>query len=131
MTMKLLNPPSWKKPKGYTNGISVRGRLIVTGGVVGWDENEEFPSDFIAQVRQTLSNIVAILQEGDAGPEHIIRLTWYITDKREYLARMSEVGEAYREIIGRHFPAMAMVQVADLIEDAAKVEIEATAVVPD
>jgi enamine deaminase RidA (YjgF/YER057c/UK114 family) len=129
--MKVLNPPSWKRPKGYANGISVRGRLIVTGGVVGWDEEEQFPSDFIAQVRQALSNIVTILREGEAGPEHIIRMTWYITDKREYLARMNELGDAYREIIGRHFPAMAMVQVADLIEDAAKVEIEATAVVPD
>lgn len=129
--MKLLNPPHWKKPKGYTNGISARGRLVLTGGVVGWDENEEFPSDFIAQVRQALSNIVTILQMDDAGPEHIVRMTWYITDKREYLARQSELGEVYREIIGRHFPALAMVQVADLIEDAAKVEIEATAVVPD
>jgi enamine deaminase RidA (YjgF/YER057c/UK114 family) len=130
--MQALNPPHWKRPKGYANGISARGRLVVTGGLVGWDENEVFQSeDFIEQVRQTLKNAVAVLQEGGAGPEHIVRMTWYITDKQQYLTRLREMGEAYREVIGRHFPAMAMVQVAALMEDKAKVELEVTAVVPE
>lgn len=129
--MQFLNPPSWPAPKGYANGVSAKGRLIVTGGVVGWDEQERFPSDFIAQVRQALENIVAVLAEGDARPEHIVRLTWYITDKLEYKARLREMGEVYRAVLGRHFPAMAMVQVVALIEDEAMVEIEATAVVPN
>lgn len=130
--MQILNPPHWKQPKGYANGIAARGRLVVTGGLVGWDETESFQSgDFIDQVRQTLQNILTVLKEADAGPEHIVRLTWYITDKQEYLARLGEMGAVYRETMGRNFPAMAMVQVADLIEDAAKVEVEATAVVPD
>jgi enamine deaminase RidA (YjgF/YER057c/UK114 family) len=130
--MQALNPPHWKRPKGYANGISARGRLVVTGGLVGWDENEVFQSeDFIEQVRQTLKNAVAVLQEGSAGPEHIVRMTWYITDKQQYLTRLREMGEVYREVIGRHFPAMAMVQVAALMEDKAKVELEVTAVVPE
>lgn len=127
--MQLLNPPHWKSPKGYSNGISASGRLVFTGGVVGWDEEERFPSDFIAQVRQALANIVTILEQGGARPEHLVRLTWYITDKQEYLSRLSEMGEVYRATIGRHFPAMTMVEVAALIEDEAMLEIEATAVV--
>lgn len=130
--MQALNPPHWKRPKGYANGVSARGRLVVTGGLVGWDENEVFQSDdFIEQVRQTLKNVVAVLREGDARPEHIVRMTWYITDKQDYLSRLREMGEVYREVIGRHFPAMAMVQVAALMEDKAKVELEVTAVVPE
>lgn len=129
--MQLLNPAHWKSPKGYANGVSASGRMVFTGGVVGWDEEERFPSDFIAQVHQALSNIVTILAEGDARPEHLVRMTWYITDKQEYLSRLSEMGEVYRSTIGRHFPAMTMVVAADLIEDEAKLEIEATAVVPE
>lgn len=130
--MQIINPEGWKRPKGYANGVTARGRLVVTGGLVGWDENEAFPSDdFIDQVRQTLYNVRAVLEAGDARPEHIVRLTWYITDKREYLTRLKEMGEAYREVLGKNFPAMAMVQVAALIEDRAKVEVEATAVVPE
>lgn len=130
--MQFLNPPHWKRPKGYANGVSARGRIVLTGGLVGWDENETFPSDdFIDQVRQTLLNTVAVLREGDAEPEHIVRMTWYVVDKYEYRARLREMGEAYREVIGRHFPAMTMVQVGALIEDRAKVEIETTAVVPE
>ena len=129
--MQLLNPAHWKSPKGYANGVSASGRMVFTGGVVGWDEEERFPSDFIAQVHQALSNIVTILAEGDARPEHLVRMTWYITDKQEYLSRLSEMGEVYRSTIGRHFPAMTMVVAAGLIEDEAKLEIEATAVVPE
>ncbi len=130
--MQIINPEGWKRPKGYANGVSASGRLVVTGGLVGWDENEEFPSDdFIDQVRQALYNVRAVLEAGDAAPEHLVRLTWYITDKREYLARLKEMGEAYREVLGKNFPAMAMVEVAALIEDRAKVEVEATAVVPE
>ncbi|NMT62724.1 RidA family protein [Marinobacter orientalis] len=130
--MQILNPPHWKRPKGYSNGIAAQGQLVVTGGIVGWDETETFKSsDFIDQLRQTLQNILTILQEADAGPEHIVRLTWYVVDKQEYLSRLNEVGRVYRDVIGRHFPAIAMVQVAGLVEEEAKMEIEATAVVPD
>jgi enamine deaminase RidA (YjgF/YER057c/UK114 family) len=128
---RILQPPHWRQPRGYANGILAEGRLVFVGGQVGWDENEVFHSDdFVAQVRQTLKNTVAVLAEAGAGPEHIVRMTWYITDKREYLRSLKDVGAVYREIIGRHFPVMAMVQVAALIEDRAKVEIETTAVVP-
>ncbi|MCS4503993.1 putative reactive intermediate deaminase TdcF [wastewater metagenome] len=130
--MQTVNPEGWKRPKGYSNGTTARGRMVFTGGLVGWDETESFPSsDFIDQVRQVLKNTVAVLGAADAGPEHVVRMTWYITDKHEYLARLKEMGEAYREVMGRTFPAMAMVQVAALIEDDAKVEVETTAVVPD
>lgn len=129
--MQILNPPNWKRPKGYSNGIAAQGQLVVTGGIVGWDETETFQSsDFIDQLRQTLQNILTILQEADAGPEHIVRLTWYVVDKQEYLSRLNEVGRVYRDVIGRHFPAIAMVQVAGLVEEEARMEIEATAVVP-
>lgn len=127
-----LHPANWKRAVGYANGIAARGRMIFTGGLVGWDADQQFRTDdFAGQVRQVLENIVAVLAEGGAGPEHLVRLTWYVTDKQEYLSALREVGTAYREVIGRHFPAMALVQVAGLVENRAKVEIEATAVVPD
>lgn len=127
-----LHPANWKRAVGYANGISARGRMVFTGGLVGWDADQQFQSDdFATQTRQVLENIVAVLAEGGAGPEHLVRLTWYVTDKREYLDALREIGTAYRDVIGRHFPAMALVQVVALVEDRAKVEIEATAVVPD
>ena len=125
-----LNPRGWPRPSGYANGVAAKGRLIVTAGVVGWDVMGNFPNDFVAQARQAFSNILLILAEGGAGPEHLVRLTWYVTDKREYMSRLAEVGQAYRRVIGRHFPTMTLVQVVALVEDRAKVEIEATAVVP-
>ena len=129
--LRTLQPKGWKQPRGYSNGIAAQGRMVFVGGQVGWDENEVFQSDdFVEQVRQTLKNTVAILAEGGASPEHIVRMTWYVTDKQEYLRSLKGVGAAYREIIGRHFPVMAMVQVVALIEDRAKVEIESTAMVP-
>ncbi|WP_339818100.1 RidA family protein [uncultured Paracoccus sp.] len=127
-----LHPATWKRASGYSNGIMARGRMIFTGGLVGWDADQVFQTDdFSGQVRQVLENIVAVLAEGGAGPEHLVRLTWYVTDKHEYLGALREVGAAYRDVIGRHYPAMALVQVVALVEDRAKVEIEATAVVPE
>jgi len=117
-------------PKGYANGMAADGRLVVTGGVIGWDTQGHLAPDFVAQVRQALSNISAILAEGGARPEHLVRLTWYVVDIEEYLASLKELGRAYREIFGAHYPAMALVQVVRLVEKAARVEIEATAVVP-
>lgn len=131
MERTVILPPGWRRPKGYANGIVAEGRLLVTAGLIGWDEQERFPSDdFIDQVRQALKNTVQVLAGGGAGPEHIVRMTWYITDKQEYLDRRRELGTVYRETIGRHFPAMAVVQVAALLEDRARVEIETTAVIP-
>ena len=130
--MRALQPPGWPRPKGYANGSEARGRLVFVAGQIGWDETGAFPSaDLAGQVRQTLANIVAVLAEAGAGPEHVVRLTWYVTDREEYLASLKEIGAAYREVMGRHFPAMAVVAVAGLVEASAKVEIEATAVVPD
>ncbi|WP_378946963.1 RidA family protein [Paracoccus sp. R86501] len=127
-----LHPAHWKRAIGYANGIMARGRTIYTGGLIGWDADQQFQTDdFAGQVRQVLENIVAVLAEGGAGPEHIVRLTWYVTDKHEYLDALREIGAAYRAVIGRHYPAMALVQIVALVEDRAKVEIEATAVVPD
>ncbi|WP_394226818.1 RidA family protein [Paracoccus marcusii] len=127
-----LHPATWKRASGYSNGIMARGRMIFTGGLVGWDADQVFRTDdFAGQVRQVLENIVAVLAEGGAGPQHLVRLTWYVTDKHEYLGALREVGAAYRDVIGRHYPAMALVQVVALVEDRAKVEIEATAVVPE
>ena len=127
-----LHPATWKRASGYSNGIMARGRMIFTGGLVGWDADQVFQTDdFSGQVRQVLENIVAVLAEGGAGPEHLVRLTWYVVDKHEYLGALREVGAAYRDVIGRHYPAMALVQVVALVEDRAKVEIEATAVVPE
>lgn len=128
---QFLHPRSWKPAMGYANGVAASGRMIFCGGLIGWNANQEFESDdFIDQVAQTLRNIVAVLAEGGAEPRHIVRLTWYVTDRREYLARLRELGRVYRDIIGRHYPAMALVQVSALVEDRARVEIEATAVVP-
>jgi enamine deaminase RidA (YjgF/YER057c/UK114 family) len=130
--MKVLQPAGWKQPKGYANGILAQGRMVFTGGMIGWNANEEFESDsFADQAEQTLKNIVAVLAEAGGKPEHIVRLTWYVTDKREYLNEQKQLGAAYRRVIGNHFPAMALVQVAALVEDRAKLEIEATAVLPD
>lgn len=125
-----LNPEGWPRPPGYSNVVAAEGRLVFVAGQVGWDENQVFHSDdFAAQVRQALRNTRACLEAAGAGPEHIARMTWYVTDKREYLAALKEVGAAYREVLGKVFPAMALVQVAALVEDRAKVEIETTAVV--
>ena len=129
---EILHPRNWKPAKGYANGMAARGRMVFTGGLIGWNEREEFVSDdFAGQAEQVLKNIVAVLAEAGAGPEHLVRLTWYVTDKRDYLAALPELGRAYRAVIGRHYPAMALVQVAGLVEDRAKVEIEATAVIPE
>ena len=127
---QILQPSGWPIPKGYANGIAAYGRMVVTGGVIGWDHQERLASGFVAQVRQALSNIAAILAEGDARPEHLVRLTWYVVDMEEYLSNLKELGKIYREIFGAHYPAMALVQVVRLVEKAARVEIEATAVVP-
>jgi enamine deaminase RidA (YjgF/YER057c/UK114 family) len=125
-----LQPPGWPRPKGYANGMLAEGRLVLTGGVVGWDAEERFADGFVAQVRQVLENIVAILAEGGARPEHLVRLTWYVVDMSEYTDNLRAIGEAYREVIGTHYPTMALVQVVRLVEPAARVEIEATAVLP-
>ncbi|MFL5172964.1 MAG: RidA family protein [Microvirga sp.] len=126
----VLQPAGWPAPRGYANGMMADGRILVTGGVVGWDVAGNFPEGFVAQVRQTLLNIRAILAEGGAEPHHLVRLTWYVLDVDEYVASLRELGRAYREIVGAHYPAMAVVQVVRLVEQAARVEIEATAVVP-
>ena len=128
--LRILQPSGWPAPKGYANGMTAEGRLVVTGGVIGWDVHGDLPPDFIAQVRQTLRNIAAILDAGDARPEHLVRLTWYVVDMDEYLASLKALGQVYREVFGTHYPAMALVQVVRLVEKAARVEIEATAVVP-
>jgi enamine deaminase RidA (YjgF/YER057c/UK114 family) len=127
---RILQPSGWPAPKGYANGIAADGRIVVTGGVIGWDSEERLADGFVAQVRQALGNIAAILAEGDARPEHLVRLTWYVVDMEEYLASLKQLGQIYREIFGTHYPAMALVQVVRLVEKAARVEIEATAVVP-
>ena len=128
--MQLLHPKHWRAAKGFCNGVAAEGRQVFVAGQVGWDAGQQFASDdFVVQVEQALANIVEVLAEAQAGPEHLVRLTWYVTDKREYLSRLGEVGQAYRRVIGRHFPAMTLVQVVALVEDRAKVEIEATAVV--
>ncbi len=130
--MKTLLPPGWPRPKGYSNGISATGRMIFTAGVVGWDEREFFPSHRLdSQFAQALRNILAILKEDGAGPEHVVRLTIYITDIQEYLIQRDELAPIWKSIMGSHYPAMALVQVTRLVETAAKVEIEATAVVPE
>ena len=129
---EVLHPANWKKASGYANGMLATGRTVWVGGQIGWNGDQVFEtSDFGEQTRQALANIVAVLHEAGGRPEHIVRLTWYVTDKKEYLASLKGIGDAYRSVLGRHFPAMTMVQVADLIEDEAKVEIEATAVIPD
>ena len=127
---RVLQPQGWPVPKGYANGMMAEGRILVTGGVVGWDESERFPQGFVAQARQVLLNIRAILAEGGAEPHHLVRLTWYVVDMDEYLENLRDLGRAYREVLGTHYPAMALVQVVRLVEREARVEIEATAVVP-
>ena len=130
--MKFLQPPNWPRPQGYANGVSAKGNLIFLSGIVGWNAQGKFEhSGFSAQVRQALLNIVEILNQADAKPEHITRMTWYVLDKNEYLAAAKEVGAFYRDIIGRHYPAMTVVQVSAFLEAAARVEIEVTAVVPE
>lgn len=130
--MQVLLPPGWPRPRGYANGVAATGRMVFVAGMIGWDAQGVFHTDDLAgQVRQALHNIVAVLEEGGARPEHIVRMTWYVTDKREYVAAYPEIGKAFREIIGSFNAAMTAVQVADLIEDRAKVEIEVTAVIPD
>ena len=129
--LQFLNPVSWKTPRGYSNGIAASGRMIFTGGLVGWNAGQQFTSDdFVEQTAQALRNIVAVLAEAGARPEHLVRLTWYITSKKDYLGNLNALGQVYRDIIGKHYPAMALVQVVALVEDRAKVEIEATAVIP-
>ncbi|MFZ1468743.1 MAG: RidA family protein [Paracoccaceae bacterium] len=130
--LEFLHPKGWKPAIGYSNGVAARGRMVFTGGMIGWNGDCVFEAqDMVGQIAQALRNIVAVLAEAGAGPQHIVRLTWYVTDKDEYLSNLRELGRAYKEIIGRHYPAMALVQVVALVEDAAKVEIEATAVIPD
>ena len=128
----ILHPKGWKATPGYSNGIAARGRSLFLGGMIGWNADQEFETDdFLGQVDQALANIVAVLAEGGAGPEHVTRLTWFVTDKRAYLDALSELGRVYRKHMGRSYPAMALVQVVALVEDRALVEIEATAVIPD
>jgi len=130
--MEILQPAQWPRPKGYANGVAAKGRMVFVSGMVGWDADGVFRSDdFADQARQALVNVIAVLTEAKALPEHIVRMTWYVTDKREYVAAYPRIGAAYRELVGRHFPAMTAVEVRALIEDAAKVEIEVTAVIPD
>jgi enamine deaminase RidA (YjgF/YER057c/UK114 family) len=130
--MKILHPPSWPRPKGYSNGIAAKWQMIFVGGMVGWDADGKFVSnELVAQVRQALTNVVAVLAEAKAKPEHIVRMTWYLVDKKEYLAASKQLGVAYREIMGSHYPAMTAVEVTALLEDKARVEIEVTAVLPD
>ena len=128
----ILQPHGWARPSGYSNGIAARGRLVFVGGQIAWNPQKAFEScEIVAQVRQTLVNVVAVLAEGGAGPEHVTAMTWYLTDKQEYLANLAEIGAVYRMVMGRHYPAIAAVQVAALMEDRAKVEIQAVAVVPE
>ena len=130
--MQVLQPPGWAKPKGYSNGIATRGKIIFVAGQVGWDENEKLNSDtFAGQARQALKNIVAILAQAGAGPQHICRMNWYVADKKEYLGSLRELGAVYRELIGKNFPVMTALQVGGFVEDGAKLEIEVTAVIPD
>ena len=132
MTARALLPQGWPRPRGYANGVEARGRLVFVSGMIGWDEQGRFHSDDLAQqARQALRNVVAVLTEGGARPEHIVRMTWYVTDKREYVASYAAIGRAFREVVGHYDIAMTAVQVAALVEDRAKVEIEATAVVPE
>ena len=132
MTHTFLQPPGWAPAKGYAYGVAARGTLVFVGGQIGWNAQQQFETDdFIEQTRQTLHNVVAVLKEAGAGPEHMVRMTWYVIDRVEYNARLKELGGVYREVIGKHFPAMTCVEVAALMEARAKVEIEVTAVLPD
>jgi enamine deaminase RidA (YjgF/YER057c/UK114 family) len=129
---EFLHPQNWKRPKGYANGIAAEGRTVFLAGQVGWNADQHFDSDdFVVQTRQALANIVALVAEAGGKPEHITRLTWFVLDKTEYLSQLNELGQAYRGVMGKHFPVMTLVQVGALVEDQARVEIEATAVVPN
>ena len=127
---RVLLPEGWPRPKGYSNGIEATGRMVFVAGQIGWDQSGAFPDGFAAQFRQTIDNTLAVLAEAGAGPEHVVRMTWYVVDKAEYLAALRDVGAVWRERIGPHYPAMAVVEVKGLIEDAARLEIETTAVIP-
>ena len=130
--MKLLQPAEWLPPKGYANGIAAKGTLVFVGGQIGWNAQQQFETDdFIAQTRQALINIVAVLNEANAGPQHMVRMTWYIMNRDEYVARLKELGTVFREVMGRNFPTMSCVEVSRLVEPRAKVEIEVTAVLPE
>jgi len=130
--MKLLQPPGWEAPRGYANGVMARGTMIFVGGQIGWNALQQFESDdFITQTRQTLQNIRAVLEAGGAGPQHMVRMTWYVVDRVEYISHLKELGAVYREVMGKNFPAMTCVQVAGLVEARARIEIEVTAVLPD
>jgi len=132
MSMQILQPPGWAKAKGFSNGIAARGKLVFIAGQVGWTGEGKWQAhDFAGQFRQALQNIISVLKEANGEPQHIVRLTWYVLDKKEYLGSLREVGLAYRQLMGRHYPAMAVVQVGGLIEDQARLEIEATAVIPE
>jgi len=129
--MKLLQPPGWAAPKGYSNGVAARGPFVAIGGQIGWNAQQAFETDdFVAQARQALENVVAVLAEAGGRPEHLVRLTWYVVDRDEYVGALRELGRAYREVVGRHYPAMTAVEVGALVEPRARVEIEATAIVP-
>ena len=130
--LQKIQPPDWAEPRGYANGVLARGALLFVGGQIGWNARQQFESDdFVAQSRQALSNIAAVLKAAGAGPEHMARMTWYIVDRNEYVASLRELGVAYQAVMGRNFPAMSCVQVAGLVEARARVEIEVTAVIPD
>jgi enamine deaminase RidA (YjgF/YER057c/UK114 family) len=130
--MQFLHPPNWARPKGYANGVSAKGRTIFVSGMIGWDGHGKLVSkNFIEQARQTLKNVVQVLAEANARPEHIVRMNWYVVDKKEYIGSYKELGRVYREIIGRHYPAMTAVEVKGLIEKGARLEIEVTAVAPE
>lgn len=131
MSLQILQPPGWPRPKGYANGIAASGRMVFTAGVIGWDEREQLADGLVAQCAQAFANIKAILAAAGAGPEHLVRLTWYVTDREAYLANTAAIGEAWRACFGKIFPAMAVIAVSALMEAAAMVEIEATAVVPE
>ncbi len=129
--MRIVQPPGWPRPKGYSNGIVASGTMVFLAGIVGWTEDQVFASDdFVAQARQSLANIATLLDEAGSKPEHIVRMTWFVADRREYLARQKELGDAYIDTIGRHFPAMAVLEVSGFVEDGAKLEIETTAIIP-
>jgi len=130
--MQVLQPPGWARPKGFSNGIAAQGKLVFIAGQVGWDAQQQWRQrGFAGQFRQALENVISVLKEANGGPEHLVRLTWYVLDRDEYLSSVQEVGAAYRELMGKHYPAMAVVQVAGLVEAEARLEIEATAVIPE
>lgn len=132
MSNKVIQPEGWLAPKGYANGVEARGRQIYVGGQIGWNAQCQFETDdLVLQIKQALQNCVDVVRAAGGGPEHIVRMTWYLEDKKEYVARLKEIGAVYRDVIGRNFPAMSAIQIADLVEDEAKVEIEVTAVIPD